>query len=169
LLNTCTDLVIVVAGANAPQLRPIVDSNNAFLVVNPQPERGQFSSLQVGVQEVLNRGRDAAVVTLVDRPPAQSGTVQQLKQEFLARVDQNVWAAVPEYEGRHGHPYLVGRELIGRYLDAPTTSNARDIHHANQERILYVPVADPLVSVNIDTPEDYAQLCAAHPEAAPTR
>jgi CTP:molybdopterin cytidylyltransferase MocA len=118
---------------------------------------------------VLNRGRDAAVVTLVDRPPAQSGTVQQLKQEFLARVDQNVWAAVPEYEGRHGHPYLVGRELIGRYLDAPTTSNARDIHHANQERILYVPVADPLVSVNIDTPEDYAQLCAAHPEAAPTR
>jgi molybdenum cofactor cytidylyltransferase len=169
VLNAFTDMVIVVAGANSAQLRPIVDSSNAFLVVNPQPEQGQFSSLQIGVQEVLNRGRDAAIVTLVDQPPARPETVQHLKQEFLARVDQNIWAAVPEYEGRHGHPYIVGRELITRYLDAPPTGNARDIHHANQDRILYAPVTDPFVTINIDTREDYAQLLAAHPEAAPAR
>jgi molybdenum cofactor cytidylyltransferase len=169
VLNAFTDMVIVIAGANAAQLRPIVDSNNAFLVVNPRPERGQFSSLQVGVQEVLNRGRDAAIVTLVDRPPARPETVQHLKQEFLERVDQNIWAAVPEYEGRHGHPYIVGRELITSYLDALPTANARDIHHANQDRILYVPVTDPFVTLNIDTSEDYAQLCATHPEAVAAR
>jgi molybdenum cofactor cytidylyltransferase len=164
LLNAYTDMVIVVAGANAEQLRPISDSHAAYLVVNPQPERGQFSSLQVGVQEVLNRGRDAAIVTLVDRPPAQPETVQHLKEEFLDRVAQNLWAAVPEYQGKHGHPYVIGRELIGAYLDAPATGNARDVQHANPTRILYVPVPDPLVVANIDTPDDYERLCAAYPE-----
>src|SRR5262245_23895815 len=66
-LQPMTDLVIVVAGANAGELTPIVNANAAFLVVNPDPEQGQFSSLRIGLQEVLNRGRDAAVITLVDR------------------------------------------------------------------------------------------------------
>jgi len=164
VLNAFTDLVIVVAGKHVEQIRPIADANAAFLAVNPKPERGQFSSLQIGVQEVLNRGRDAAIITLVDRPPARPETVKHLKDEFLVRVDQNIWSAVPEFEGKHGHPYIVGRELIGRYLDALATANAREIHHANQNRIVYVPVTDPFVTANLDTPEDYAQFCAAHPE-----
>jgi len=69
-LRPFTQLVIVVAGANAKSLAPEVYARGGFLVTNPEPERGQFSSLRVGLQEVLNRGRDAAVVTLVDRPPA---------------------------------------------------------------------------------------------------
>jgi len=169
VLNAFSDMVIVVAGKNAEQLRPVVDANAAFLVVNPQPERGQFSSLQIGVQEVLNRGRDAAIITLVDRPPARPETVEHLKTEFLARLDQNIWAVVPEYEGKHGHPYLAGRELIGAYLDAPVTSNARDIQHTNASRIVYVPVTDPLVIVNIDTPEDYARFCETFSEKAVAR
>lgn len=169
VLTAFTDMVIVVAGNNAPQIRPIVDANAAFLVTNPQPERGQFSSLQVGVQEVLNRGRDAAIITLVDRPPAKPETVQHLKQEFLARLDQNIWAAVPEFEGKHGHPYVAGRELIGACLDAPATANARDIQHANAARIVYVPVTDQLIAVNIDTPEDYARICEINPEKALSR
>src|SRR5581483_5361340 len=61
-----SDYVIVVAGKNAPALQPIVDALGAFLVVNPHPELGQFSSLRVGLGEVLNRGRDTALLTLVD-------------------------------------------------------------------------------------------------------
>src|SRR5579884_289616 len=52
-----SDMVIVVAGANEPNLLPIIYANAAFLVRNPDPDRGQFSSLQLGLQEVLNRGR----------------------------------------------------------------------------------------------------------------
>ncbi len=169
VLNAFTDMVIVIAGSNANLLRPVVDGQGAFLVANPDPARGQFSSLQTGVQEVLNRGRDAAIITLVDRPAPQPETVQHLKDEFLSRVDQNIWAAVPEFEGKHGHPFVVGRELIGRYLDAPVTTTARDIHHANANRIVYVPVNDPLVTINIDTPEQFAELCAAYSEKTVAR
>ena len=54
-------LVIVVAGKNASSLAPVVYGAGAAMVANPDPARGQFSSLQVGLQEVLNRGRDAAM------------------------------------------------------------------------------------------------------------
>src|SRR5437762_3089665 len=62
-------LIIVVAGKNVDSLKPVVFAAGGFLVVNPDTDRGQFSSLQVGLQEVLDRGRDAANVTLnVDTP-----------------------------------------------------------------------------------------------------
>lgn len=169
-LTAYTDLVIVVAGKNAELLRPVVDANAAFLVVNRQPELGQFSSLQAGLQEVLNRGRDAAIVTLTDRPPARSATLRHLQEEFLQRiVDDKTWALVPEFQGHHGHPILIGREMIGAFLDAPSTSNAREVEHANQSRIGYLPVDDPFTTANIDTPEDYDRLLATSPEIPVSR
>jgi molybdenum cofactor cytidylyltransferase len=156
-LQPATELVIVVAGANAVNLQPIADANAAFLTVNPDPQQGQFSSLQTGMREVLNRGRDAAILTLVDRPPAEVETIQQLKAVFLGADDQT-WAVVPEYAGKHGHPIVIGREMIEIFLRAPVHSSAREIEHANQSHIRYVAVNDPLVTANVDTPEDFERL-----------
>ena len=153
-----SDLVIVVAGKNADRLRPLVDVAGAFLVINPAPEQGQFSSLRVGVQAVLDRGRDAALITLVDRPPAASKTVSQLCARFTTDLEKGIWAVVPQYAGRHGHPIVIGREMITAFLQAPATATAREIEHQHQERIEYVAVDDPAVVLNVDTPDDYNRL-----------
>ena len=84
LLQQDTDLVIVVAGRNREQILPIIYEHGAFLVENERPERGQFSSIQTGLQDVLNRGRDAAVIALVDRPPVVPGTIRELKHALLS-------------------------------------------------------------------------------------
>jgi molybdenum cofactor cytidylyltransferase len=156
-LALATEFVVVVVGKNEAALAPIIYAQGASLVVNPDSSRGQFSSLQVSLHEVLNRGRDAAMVTLVDRPPVSTTTVQKLHDAFEA-ADQNVWAVVPEFSGKHGHPYLIGREMMEAFLRVPPTSIARDIEHRHQEHIQYLHVDDPLVALNINTPEDYAGL-----------
>jgi len=156
-LQAVTDLVIVVVGHNEAALTPVIYANAAFLVVNPNPEAGQFSSMRVGLQEVLDRGRDGAIVTLVDRPAPQVETIEQLKSVFMASGDQT-WAVVPEHAGKHGHPIVIGREMIGAFLDAPATSTAREVEHAQQNHILYVTVDDPLVAVNVNTEEDFEKL-----------
>ena len=161
-LALSTDFVIVIAGENEATLAPVVYANGASLVVNPDPRRGQFSSLQLGLREVLNRGRDTAVITLVDRPPASTITLQALREAFEA-APQSVWALVPEFSGKHGHPYIAGRDLIERFLREPVTGNARDVEHRYQEHIQYLVVDDPLVALNINTPEDYAALLEASP------
>ena len=158
LLRQYSEMVVVVGGKNSDNISPVVYSAGAFLICNPAPERGQFSSLQLGMQEVLNRGRDAAIVALVDRPPALPATVHLLDQAFRDSLTHGFWAVVPQYEGRHGHPVLVSREMITAFLAAPASATARDVEHAHQQRISYIAVSDPLVTTNIDTLADYAQL-----------
>lgn len=155
-----TDFVLVVAGKNASALAPVVYAQGASLVVNADASRGQFSSLQVGLQEVLNRGRDAAIITLIDRPPVEPATLQALYRAFESSPNE-IWTVVPEHAGKHGHPYLVGREMIEEFLRVPATSTARDVEHRHQPHIQYVPVDDPLVVANVNTPEDYAGLAPA--------
>jgi len=155
------DVVLVVAGKNEAALAPVIYANGASLVVNPDPARGQFSSLRVGLREVLNRGRDAAMVTLVDRPPVRMETLQTLEAAFeqaTTTTTHRKWAVIPEYQGKHGHPILAAREMIEAFLRAPESSSARDVEHAHQNEIEYLPIGDPLVALNIDTPEQYAAL-----------
>ena len=156
-LSHVTDMVLVVAGHNASSVAPVVYAHGASLITNPDPGRGQFSSMQVGLHEVLSRGRDAAIVTLVDRPPARPDTIEQLKQGFLASAG-NIWGVVPEFKGKHGHPVVVGRELMEAFLKAPATATGREVEHQHQSHIQYLAVDDPYVTLNVDTPEDYAAL-----------
>jgi molybdenum cofactor cytidylyltransferase len=156
-LSSFTDQVVVVAGNNEPTLAPAVYTAGGSLIRNPSPELGQFSSLRVGLREVLNRGRDAAMITLVDRPPATAATLELLRAAFES-ASSKIWAVVPQYQGRHGHPFLAGREMIEVFLKAPATTTARDVEHQYSNHISYVPVGDPRVTMNVNTPEDYAAL-----------
>jgi molybdenum cofactor cytidylyltransferase len=157
VLLLTTDFVVIVAGKNQATLASVAYASGASVVSNPDPSRGQFSSLQVGLQEVLNQGRDAAVITLVDRPPVSAATVQVLRDAFES-APPDVWAVVPEFSGKHGHPYLVGREFMEKFLRASPSASAREVEHSYQEHIRYVAVNDPFVAMNINTPEDYAAL-----------
>ncbi len=156
VLSAFNDFVVVVVGNNEPNLAPVVYAAGGSVVRNPAPERGQFSSLQVGLHEVLNRGRDAAMITLVDRPPVSAATLEKLRTAFEAAASRGKWAVVPEYGGKHGHPILAGREMIEAFFKAPATATARDIEHQNQQHIEYIAVDDPFVALNVDTPQDYA-------------
>ena len=157
-LRPFTEAVIVVAGNNADLITPVIASNGASIVRNPAPERGQFSSLQVGLQEVLTRGYEAAMITLVDCPPLCRASMEKLSHSFEQALANGRWGAAPEHDGKRGHPLAVGRELIDAFLAAPVTSNARAVKRAHAGMIETVPVLDSLVSVDVNTPGEYAGL-----------
>ena len=164
LLQEFSDLVVVVAGKNEAAIEPVAYAHGAFIAVNRQPERGQFSSLQVGMQEVLNRGRDAALIALIDHPPVLPITVQTLRDAFL-EPGRDLWAVIPEVRRGeqvvHGHPILVRREMIEAFLRAPADTTAREIEHRYEKHIQYLSVEDARIAANIDTPGDYERLAAS--------
>jgi molybdenum cofactor cytidylyltransferase len=151
-----TDAVVVVAGDNASRLAPIAEAFGAKMVLNPAPERGQFSSLQIGLREVLARGSDAAMITPVDNPPLSAASLERLRSEFETALARGLWAVAPESQGRRGHPLLAGRALIDAFLNAPSTSNAREVKHTHAQFFAYVPVADAYLAADVNTPEEYA-------------
>jgi CTP:molybdopterin cytidylyltransferase MocA len=151
-----TQEVVVVAGENAEKLACIVASSGASMVLNPNPERGQFSSLQIGLREVLGRGCDAAMITPVDCPPLSAASLELLRETFEQAFALGRWAVAPESNGRRGHPLLAGRPLIDAFLSAPVTGNARDVKHANAQHFEYVAVADHFLNADMNTPEEYA-------------
>jgi molybdenum cofactor cytidylyltransferase len=155
--------VVVVAGKNWARIASTIDAHGAISVRNPTPERGQFSSLQIGLRELLARGCDAAMITPVDCPPLSAESLALLSASFERALAGGLWVVAPENNGKHGHPLLVNREMIDAFLSAPVTCNARKVLHAHAERIEYVPVPDRLARAGLNTPEDYAAQAATTP------
>ena len=154
--NHFTRFNVVVAGKNADAIATVVGACGAYLVRNPAPENGQFSSLQIGLRDLLDRGCNAAIVTPVDCPPLSPSSLERLYNAFLGALTAGFWAVAPEHDGKHGHPLLANRDLIDAFLKADITSNAREVLHAHVSRVGYVPVPEPLAKAGLNTPEDYA-------------
>jgi molybdenum cofactor cytidylyltransferase len=159
-LRPFTETVIVVAGKNAERLKPVAEACGAALVVNPEPGRGQFSSLQTGLRAVLERGFEAAMISPVDSPPLGAASLTRLRDGFELALTRGKWAVTPENQGRHGHPLLAGRALMDALLGAPVTSNAREVKHAHAEFFEDVTVPDLHASAEMNTPEEYEALAA---------
>jgi molybdenum cofactor cytidylyltransferase len=125
------------------------------IVRNPDPSRGQLSSLWVGMDAALGPDSEALLVTLVDVPLIDPATV--------ARV-VDVWRAVrapivrPARGEQHGHPVLFDAALFGALRAAPLDAGAKTVVRAFADRIVNVPVSDEGCLVDIDTPDDYRSL-----------
>lgn len=165
-LQSITQQIIVVAGKNIDELTPITSAHSAILAHNPAPERGQFSSLQIGLRRVIDLGYDAAALTPVDAPPLHPSTLTLLHAAFEAALAQGLWAIAPEHNGKHGHPLFASRKLIDAFLHADVAGNARAVRQHHAEFIQYLDVDDPLAGAEMNTPQEYAALATLINEQA---
>ncbi len=164
-LRPHTQAVMVVAGRNAERLQPVIAACSAEMVVNPAPERGQFSSLQAGLRAVVERGFEGAMITPVDCPPLSAASLEKLCAEFARAVKQGLWAVTPEHQGRHGHPLLAASAWIEVILRAPVTGNAREVKRAHARYFASVPVAEILAGAGMNTPAEYAAQVQVRPRS----
>jgi molybdenum cofactor cytidylyltransferase len=147
------DPVIVVVRA---ELEPAIAraAPGARLVVNDAPERGQLSSLLRGL-DALPQPAASALVTLVDLPLVRVTTVQAVVDGWRRTQAPLVR---PVHRGRHGHPVVFGAALIAGLRSADLALGAKPVVHAFAAAGLDVPVDDPGVLRDIDTPSDYAAI-----------
>ncbi len=65
---------------------------------------------------------------------------------------------VPSYQARRGHPVIFGRAVFEELLAVPDDQGARAVVRSDPSRVAVVPVDDPAVTEDIDTPEAYMEL-----------
>ena len=121
------------------------------VVVNLQPTPGPISSLQAGIRALPD---DAPGVFFcpVDHPLFLPGTVRTLRQAFAATRPPLV---TPVFDGRRGHPVIFHHSLFPELLQEPLPEGARSVARRYLHDRMDVPVEDPGILADIDTPSDY--------------
>jgi molybdenum cofactor cytidylyltransferase len=145
--NSC-DPVLIVVSPGREDLHGT--AGRARVITNPEPERGQLSSLQCGLAEVP-ADSEAVAFCPVDYPNVKPATVAAL----IAALDGNAAIAVPRFKDQHGHPVLVRRAIMDELLALSPLSTAREVIHRHASQTAYVDVDDPGILLDVDTPEDY--------------
>jgi molybdenum cofactor cytidylyltransferase len=146
---------IVVLGHHADELRGQIEHLPIQVVVNPDYQRGQLSSLQAAIRHIKNDDRcDGMLVHLVDHPFIDVALVDVLIQGFY---ETKKLIVVPRHKGKRGHPVIFSRDLFEELLNAPIDQGAKAVVNAHREETLEIEWQDQGITVDIDTPELYRQ------------
>ncbi|HEY6343759.1 MAG TPA: nucleotidyltransferase family protein [Bryobacteraceae bacterium] len=137
--------------------------NPAKFVVNPDPRRGQLSSLQTALAAAPTDFEGFLFIP-VDCPAVAEETVRRLAAAF-ARRDPATLFVIPRCgQGRgqkRGHPVFAAPPIAREILALPPTDQARDVVHRHVPDTLYVDVDDAGILADIDDPAAYRQLIEA--------
>lgn len=145
------DDVVVVAGDVAAAIRTRLGFR-ARVVANPDVDRGQLSSIVVGLDVVDRPGVLAVMIAPVDQPLVSETTVRALADAWRRNRAPIVR---PVREGRHGHPVIFDRAVFDELRTADLSKGARAVVHAHAENLVEIAVDDDGAFANIDTPADY--------------
>ncbi len=145
----CDDVILVV-GRHALEIRDGAALRGVRVTEHEGWAAGRTSSLQSGLREVPEDS-DAALIALVDMPFVASATIAALVEAHRAAA-ADVEVCLPVQDGRRGHPILVRRALFGALFALGPDEPPRAL--IRRSRVAQVPVTDPGIHVDLDSPED---------------
>lgn len=154
--------LIVVTGRDHDAVRGALDGDPLprppRVVRNPDPTRGQLSSLWVGMDAAGSSSAPGMLVTLVDVPLVMVETVRAVLEAWRRSGAPIVRPAIGN---RHGHPVIFDRAVLHDLRQAPVDAGAKAVVRAHERDVLNVAVADEGCLVDVDTREDYERLAAS--------
>ncbi len=147
------DEVIVVTGPDDRGVGDALRDLPVRLVVNPDPDRGQASSIVTGLAAVQPNAT-GAVIALGDQPRLPTRVVPDLLAVFEARHPAIV---APVYRGVRGNPVVFAASVFPELMALSGDVGARAVVDARPERVELVGVDAPMPR-DVDTPEDFETL-----------
>jgi molybdenum cofactor cytidylyltransferase len=148
--------IVVVTGRDHERISDALSKEqfaaHVRVVRNPDPSRGQLSSLLIGLDAAVLPDTPAVVVTLVDVPLLGAETVRLVISEWKRTRAPIVRPAIGD---RHGHPVVFDERVFEELRRAPAASGAKAVVRAHAGEVLNVPVTDEGCLVDVDTPADY--------------
>ena len=128
----------------------------AEVVDNPGWAEGMGSSLRVGLAS-LGPDVDAAVVLLVDQPGLTAPAVRRVVE--AAGPSPEAAVVVATYDGRRGHPVLLGRRHWTAVAEvAVGDRGARDFLVSRADGVLELECGDVATADDVDTAADLDRL-----------
>ena len=141
--------VVVVLGRDASDIEAAISWRGERRVVNPEPERGLASSLQVGF-EAVGEGVDAVLVALGDQPLVSVDVIRALTD---APAGHGHPIVLPVYaDGRGRNPVLLRRPAFGLVAQTSGDRGLGPVIAAHPELVTEIVVAGD--NPDVDTLDD---------------
>ncbi|HVE64978.1 MAG TPA: nucleotidyltransferase family protein [Thermoanaerobaculia bacterium] len=141
--------VVVVVRPDLAGAAAAARAAGAGVVVNPRPEGEMIESIRLGVA-ALPADLDAFFVWPADHPAVRPATLER-----LAGRAARATAVIPLFEGRRGHPALVGADFRTSIGAVPAHDGLRRLWRDRADAVEELAVDDPGVLENLDDPDSY--------------
>ena len=149
--------IAVVTGYNAPLLeRHLSNSGLVFLRNEDYASTQMFDSAKIGLAYLRDKC-ERSLFTPVDIPLFTAMTVTEL-------IESGAELCCPVCEGRTGHPLLIASSLVDAILADSGEGGLQGAIARCGAEMLQIPVEDPGVLHDADTPADYKALLQFHNE-----
>ena len=127
-------------------------------VRNPEPERGQLSSLQCGLRALAARSPrpEWFLFAPVDCFDVTAEALAALREARRHAAPETLFC-IPEYRGKHGHPVAARWAMAEAFLALAPSESARTVVRSYRDRSVYVPMAEAGTLLDYDTPEAFGQ------------
>ncbi len=127
-------------------------SQDCAIVVCENAAEGMGASLACGMRSAGKA--DGYVVALADMPFVRTASIAAVRDALVAGAA----IAAPYFRARRGHPVGISGAFHAELLAATGDEGARRLLADHESRVVKIPVGDPGVIRDIDTPDDLAPL-----------
>lgn len=147
--------VVVVLGAHAEKIRPLLSRLPVLIADNPAWSEGLAASIRAGVTTLrqFSRQLDGALVALCDQPAFSADVIAQL---VAAQRTTGRSIVAARYSQRNAAPALFLREHFETLTHLTGEEGARTLLNGSPDRVATVDL--PALALDLDTPADYAAL-----------
>lgn len=142
----------IIAGQEFEEIHATVADLPVEVLLNPDWNEGQSSSIHVGVKS-LPRRTGAAIFMLVDQPHIPVSLLVREKNEHAVTLAPII---LPESGGRRANPVLFDRRAFPALAELHGDVGGRMIF--SHFPIRSIPWFDESILLDVDTPEDYERL-----------
>lgn len=149
------DDLLLVSGAYRAPVEAIAAAHHVPCVYNAEFASGEMlSSLKTAVRHLIQRpaAPDGILVMLADLPFIPTSVIDSVIGAFLKHSKPLI---APVYNGRRGHPVLIGAPLFAELLALPADGAPRDLFLRYSDQFYPVEADSDVILRDIDTPEEY--------------
>lgn len=152
--------VIVVIGPHVAELQGPAKAAGAEICMLHEPTPNMRATVEHGLRWLEERyqpgSEDAFLLAPADHPMFEADVVRSLCTALLHDPTRSIF--IPVHAGRRGHPTLIRWRHVSEMMSRPAQTGINSYLRECSEQIREIPVADPGVLCDLDTPEDYRQL-----------
>ncbi len=159
------DRILVVAAPHLPELVPLAKEAGARAVPLYAATSGMRATVEFGLRWAEANWQptadDAFLLVPGDHPTLDPTVIRQLLDARKRLPQFSVFC--PTYEGRRGHPTLIGWEHVAGIRDFPAEQGLNLYLRQQTIETHALPVDSSSVLGDLDTPEEYERLLKTWP------